>query len=527
MSAGNRLWRRQFLPRTLELAVPAVFLATLVLVASVYLALDLHRAYQAFQSRYEVQANNLVGWVERYLDRTGKIVRGALPPQHDPCTAESRAGLDRELAGLPVSRVEVWSQGGFACAWRPQHTLYYFEACAGEPRRDPVEIPITLGDRNRLVVLLDAVCLFGALVPQGGASPVQYLVPRPSSPKPVIAELKPAEHERGPAASIANWSFLPENVVVTAPASNWPVSVVVSAPNAQLMQEWLGTLPLQACLIGGLGLALWFGPMALVRRRLSVEGQVKAALRRGDFFLAYLPTVELASLDWIGAEALLRWRHARHGVLMPTAFIPWIEESPLIYDTTRWVMIQVARDLKRITIQRQAFSVALNVPPHQLSDRRLLDVADEAFGGAPLALERVIFEITERQQGDFSSASVREVMQGLRDRGAQFALDDFGVGFSNLSLLQQVEVDFVKIDRSFLKVEEQERAEPDMLEAVVHLVRKLGAVIIVEGIETERQLVRVRRCGVPFAQGFLFSRPIELEVLLAKLGGMRGNVRSA
>ncbi len=528
MSADNSLWRRQFLSRTLELAVPGVFLATLVLVSLVYLALDFHRAYRAFQDRYEGQAQGLAAWVNRYFDHTNQIIRGTLPLQQDLCAPESRSSLDRGLAGLPVSQVQIWSPQGLSCTWQPQRTLYYLKSCASELQDAAVEVPITLDDRRRLLVRLDAACLFSALVPQDGNRPAAYLVPWVRENNRIALDA-PLPRETGRAAGAWALPFVPENVVVSAPAADWPVAVMLHVPNAQLTQEWMSTMPLQASLIGVLGLALWFGPMALLRRHLSIEGQVKAALRRGDFFLAYLPTVELSSLDWIGAEALLRWRHARHGVLMPTAFIPWIEQSPLIHDTTRWVMIQVAQDMRRITIRRQAFSVALNVPPHQLADRRLLDVADEAFGTAPRALDRVILELTERQEGDFSSPRVQEVMQGLRERGAQFAIDDFGVGFSNLSLLQQVYVDFVKIDRSFLRSDEQEweRGEMNMLEAVVHLVRKLGTVIIVEGVETEAQLARVQRCGVGFAQGFLFSRPIELEELLAKLGRAAARAQSA
>lgn len=501
MSADDPLWRHQFLPRALELTVPVVFVATLLLVSVVYLTLDFHLAYSAREAHQNAQAANLAQWLDRHLTRAGAVIRAEVSPYQDPCVAESRAEYERELTGLPVSRMEIWSQAGLACTWRPGRAPYFLESCVGDSMREPVPVSIPLTDGRRLVAVLDAVCLFSALVPDG-AGLSRYLVRRPNPATPA------RERER--------WSLVSGEVVAVAPAARWSLAVVVSVPKAQIAQEWLATLPMQASLICGLGLALWFGPMALVRRRLSVEGQVKAALRRGDLFLVYLPTVELASRDWIGAEALLRWRHARHGVLMPTAFIPWIEESPLIYDTTRWVMIQVARDLKHISVRRPDFSVAVNMPPNQLSDQRMLEVADEAFGPQPLALANIVFELTERQEGDFTSPRVREVMQGLRHRGAQFALDDFGVGFSNLALLQCIEVEVVKIDRSFLREDAGSR-DAQMLEAMVHLVRKLGVVIIVEGVETEQQLRRVRSCGVHFAQGFLFSRPIELERLLGKL----------
>ncbi|MFS8038474.1 EAL domain-containing protein [Xanthobacter sp. AM11] len=476
-------------------------MAAIAFVSAVYLVLDFHRMRSSLADRYRGQTLSLAHWTDRTLDHLAGMVRDAARGPNGLCSPEGMGGLVRQFGTIPVVRMEVRDETATSCAWQQGNALE--RLCAGVPGGDLVRIPLDLGGGRRVLLDLFGNCLFGAIVPMDAENGISHrLLSNP-----------PDESVDGDDDGI--WSVVVSPMRLQAGSGKWPVSVVISAPGSTLVQQWAASLPLQLCLISGLGLALWFGPMSVVRRRLSVEGQVRTALRRGDFFLAYLPTVDLASKSWVGAEALLRWRHKHHGVLMPNAFIPWIETSPLIHDTTRWVMIQAAQDLNHMSQRVPDFSIAVNVPPNQFIDPRLVAAADEAFGSRPLALCQVVFELTERQMLDYDAPGLRYVMEELRRRGAQIAVDDFGVGFSNLTLLGMIDVDYVKIDRSFLR--EEAWADPHMLEAMVPLLRDLGVVIIAEGIESERQLDRVRRCGIRFAQGFLFSRPIELEMLLAAL----------
>ncbi len=507
LHSGRRIW---LLP--MELAVPALFIATVVLIAGIYLALDFHRARNAFVSRHQEQARNLAVWVDGHLRQFADMVESTPPSALSACTREARGHVERGLGMLPVTHIEVRNAEGMSCAWQPRFEAFRFAGCRTTSGDDIIPVPFVVGEGQRVVAFVDTVCLFRGVIPMGDDQGSRYHLVS-----------VPADHDEAPwtLASQAGsaWLALPfsGDFTLMARSSAWLLAVVMDVPKTAMMGEWLAQLPLQLSLIGGLSLALWFGPMALVRRRLSIEGQVESALRRGDFFLAYLPTVELASMDWIGAEALLRWRHGRYGVLMPGAFIPWIEQSPLIFDTTRWVVMQAAHDLTHMSRHNPEFQLAVNVPPNLLADHRLLDAADEAFGKDPLALCQVVFELTERQMGEFGQQSVRHVMKSLRQRGAQFALDDFGVGFSNLSVLQQVEVDYVKIDRSFVQDWNPQRPGAEVLEAMILLIRSLGVLVVVEGVETERELERIKRYGIRFAQGFLFSRPVELDALLTQL----------
>lgn len=501
-----RLRLFQLWPRQLEMLVPLVFIATVLMVSVLYLLLDFQRMRLEVSSRYEAHAAGLLRWTEANLDHIATELRKSAEGSSDLCSGEAMAGLSQGISTLvPLTALELRTEGGTACTWRP--AIAPAVACAGAAEPGTVRVPISLGEGRLSVLNVRGACAFSALAP----ADMTFAVHRHMRPR---TETKPeAPQPAGQGSHL--WRSLIGRLEVEAASARWPVTVQVGIGGASIAHNWIKELPLQLSLIGGLSLALWFGPMSLVRRHLSVEGQVRRALRRNDFFLVYLPTVELASRNWVGAEALLRWRHAHHGVLMPSAFIPWIEESPLIHDTTRWVMIRAARDLPHLSRSIPDFTLSVNVPPHQIADPRLIELADEAFGTRPQALCQVVIEMTERQMLDHSAPALRHVLGELRRRGAQIAIDDFGSGFSNLTVLGMIDADQVKIDRSFLQ--EEAWTQPNMLEAMMPLLRDIGVLVIAEGIETERQLDRVRRCGIRFAQGFLFARPMELEALLAAL----------
>lgn len=493
----SHLW-----PRQVEILVPIVFAATVLLVSALYLLLDFQRTRMVLADRYRVHAVGLLHWTEANLDQIDAVLHTSAGDAGDLCSGAALAGLQNRFSSLvAVAGIVLRTEDRRTCTWRPPAP--FDPPCSGFGS-GTVPVPMDLGEGRSSVVHVRGACLFG----MPGPADVAFGVSRTLLPKGEL--LRMPDGLEGQV-----WTGLVGKMEVLAASKKWPVTVAVVLGGGAIGRDWLKGLPLQLSLISVLSLALWFGPMSLVRRHLSVEGQVRRALRHGDFFLVYLPTVDIASRNWVGAEALLRWRHARYGVLMPSAFIPWIEASPLIHDTTRWVMIQAARDLPHMSRCVPDFSLAVNVPPHQIADPRLIELADEAFGRKPFALCQIIIELTERQMLDHNAPALRHVLGELRRRGAQIAIDDFGSGFSNLTLLGMIDADYVKIDRSFLR--EEAWAQPHMLEAMVPLLKDIGVLIIAEGIETERQLERVRRCGVRFAQGFLFSHPIELEALLAVL----------
>ncbi len=456
-----------------------------------YLAFDLARSWTDSLNRLESQAAGVLKWADKGLDATAAAMSDAAAQGDQACQGE---GLQRQvfdaLLNVPLERVVISTKGAPRCSWSAARGAQT-SLCAATSG-STLHVARVSGETTA-EAWIDPACMlapFVLAVEDIKLSLVSTTTPwRPGEPEPTVSLRSEA----------------------------WPVKVDVTTPPDWALRRWLADLPMAVALFAGFGVLLWFGPIAMLRRRISVEGQVRTALRRGDFFLTYLPTVEVDSGAWLGVEALMRWRHARLGLLQPAAFIPWIERSPLIHETTSWVLHQAAADLARMNELHGELYVGINLPPTQLGDKRVVDAALAAFGDDRLSLCRVMFELTEREAGDYASPTVQQVIAQLRGRGAQFALDDFGIGFSNLSALRLLDIDYIKVDKSFVQELERRESEPNVVDAIVLMAREFGVGIIAEGIETERQRDRIRRIGIRMAQGFLFFRPMEVEATLDQL----------
>ncbi|WP_332117539.1 EAL domain-containing protein [Azorhizobium caulinodans] len=472
--------------RRLALVYALVALVVLVL----YLAFDFQRSWSRSVSTLREQAVAALSWAERGMDAASEAMSSAATAGSRACVAGAvEPRVLSHMLNVPLDRVTIATGGRVLCEWTaPQSTL---TACStGQPAA--MAISRTQDDVTATARIYPA-CM---------------LAPFALSVDGVGLGLREKRERRAAGEPDA---------LLTLASARWPVQLDVSAPPYWLLRRWMADLPLQIGFFALVGLAIYFGPLAALRRRLSIEGQVRTALKRGEFFLTYLPTIEVNTGHWLGVEALMRWRHSRHGLLQPAAFIPWIERSPLIHDTTSWVLRQAASDLARMNELHHELYVGINLPPNQLSDERVVDAALDAFGNDQLCLCRVMFELTERETTDYASPEVQRVVARLRERGAQFALDDFGIGFSNLASLALLEIDFIKVDKSFIQELERRGTDPNIVDSIVHVAREFGVGIIAEGIETERQLDRIRRIGIRMAQGFLFFRPMEVEATLDQL----------
>ncbi|WP_029005819.1 EAL domain-containing protein [Azorhizobium doebereinerae] len=471
--------------------IAVAYVLVLACLFGLYLAFDLQRSRRDSLQRIETHATAALRWAEKGMDAMSVAMGQAAEAGAGACKGGSVAPqVLARLLNVPVGGITISSGDRPLCEWAAGE-IAGTAVCGGDSG------PAMLITRTQ-----------GNVSAEARIYPACMLAPFSLAIEDIqlrLMDLKPREPAAGPAP------------IVVIRSAHWPIKVEVTAQESWLFRRWVADLPLQVALFAVAALVLWFGPLAMLRRRLSVEGQVRAALRRGEFFLTYLPTVEINTGDWLGVEALMRWRHGRHGLLQPAAFIPWIERSPLIHETTSWVLHQAADDLARMNELHGELYVGINLPPTQLGDERVVDAALAAFGDDRLSLCRVMFELTEREAGDYASPVVQRVVARLRERGAQFALDDFGIGFSNLSSLHVLDVDFIKVDKTFIQELERRGSEPNVVDSIVLLAREFGVGIIAEGIETERQLDRIRRIGIRMAQGFLFFRPMELEATLAQL----------
>jgi EAL domain-containing protein (putative c-di-GMP-specific phosphodiesterase class I) len=247
------------------------------------------------------------------------------------------------------------------------------------------------------------------------------------------------------------------------------------------------------------------------------------AVRRGQIFLEYQPIVSLTTGEPLAAEALLRWRHPRRGLIEPATFVPLVERSRYGDRLDSFVLEAAARQARALRDAGMFVPIAVNLRPGAFQDPSLparLGQLRRRWRLEPAALE---IELTERALGDGSRPT--RVIQELADWGVPVALDDFGVGYSSLKRLALLPLDTLKIDRSFV---EQIAASPEprgdcerrarvVVKAAAELGHALGLRVTAEGVETVEASRLLRILGVDAAQGFLISKPVPANELASKL----------
>lgn len=244
-----------------------------------------------------------------------------------------------------------------------------------------------------------------------------------------------------------------------------------------------------------------------VERRVHLEEELRGAWARGEMSLNYQPLYRLSDGKLVGAEALCRWQHPRLGVVPPSVFIDVAEQSGLIEDLGRQVMVQACKDAARWRRDVALPFVSVNVSSRQLRSGDLPDVVGHALQAGGLHPEQLHIELTETAVlGDEVQASA--LLSRLRASGVKVWLDDFGTGFSGLSHLRRVPVDGVKIDRSFVTDVLRDPDDLALTSAIIAMAHSLGVTVVAEGIESEGQFAILRERGCDQGQGFWLGRPM-------------------
>jgi diguanylate cyclase len=231
--------------------------------------------------------------------------------------------------------------------------------------------------------------------------------------------------------------------------------------------------------------------------------------------LYYQPKVTLDTGTTVGYEALVRWQHPRRGLLWPTHIVPVVEQSPLVRDFTLRVLDMACAAAAGLA-QRHPDApptMAVNLSARNLMDARLIDDVMAILERYSLPPSQLILEITETVIVSELEV-VEQVLTGLRARGVQLSVDDFGTGFSSLSFLQRFAVNEIKIDRRFVQGIAADSGDAAIVRSTVHLASGLGLRVVAEGVENEEQLLRLREYGCDLGQGYLLGRPAPLTQLL-------------
>ncbi len=241
--------------------------------------------------------------------------------------------------------------------------------------------------------------------------------------------------------------------------------------------------------------------------RFKRLAELRQAITEKQFSLAYQPVVNLEPFEVVGLEALLRWQHPTLGEVPPLDFIPLAEESGLIVQIGRWVLLEACFYASRLReLLGRDVEIAVNVSARQLQHPEFVDHVDNALERADLPPHLLTLELTESVLVA-SGERAEQQLNVLKDRGVKLALDDFGTGYASLAYLQRLPVDIVKIDRSFTAKIDSGAADLALLEGIVGLGRALGLQLVAEGIERDAQQGIVHGLGCHGAQGFHFGRP--------------------
>ena len=253
------------------------------------------------------------------------------------------------------------------------------------------------------------------------------------------------------------------------------------------------------------------------QKRMHLTNELRNALPGRQLRLLYQPIVSLATGAIHKAEALLRWQHPQHGLVNPAEFIPIAEHTGMIVDIGEWVFYEATRHAQRWRRLDPQFQVSVNVSPAQFQKglaRQLhwITFLQRFKHTSPGAQKPIAIEITE----SLLLAATRAVTSQLlafRDAGIQVSLDDFGTGYSSLSYLRKFDIDYLKIDRSFVNEIELKADNLALCEAIIVMAHKLGLKVIAEGVENYRQVQLLVAAGCDYGQGYLFSAPVTAPAL--------------
>ncbi|HEU4961572.1 MAG TPA: EAL domain-containing protein [Sphingomonas sp.] len=248
--------------------------------------------------------------------------------------------------------------------------------------------------------------------------------------------------------------------------------------------------------------------MHRAREAFTLEQDLRQAVARGEFELAYQPLVDAAHHRVCGAEALIRWRHPQRGLVQPGEFIPVVEATGLAEEVGLWALNAACRQVRQWRRDGlDGLSVAVNLSAGQLARGDLADIVARTMARHRIGAGMLEIELTETvAAGDVERA--QRLFDALRKHGVAIAIDDFGTGYSSLSYLRQLSFDKLKIDREFVDHVDQRPASQAICQSLIALGRGLGIRVLAEGVERREEFDWLHRHGCTLFQGFHFGRPM-------------------
>ncbi|MFZ5703920.1 MAG: putative bifunctional diguanylate cyclase/phosphodiesterase [Pseudomonadota bacterium] len=269
---------------------------------------------------------------------------------------------------------------------------------------------------------------------------------------------------------------------------------------------WTNTL---TALAGLVFIALIMNADLSARRMMDIE--MRKAIAKADFQLHYQPQINEAG-EVVGAEALIRWQHARMGIIPPDKFIPFAEETGLIVPIGNWVLRAACAQLAQWEARPETrhLTMAVNVSASQFRQPDFVQTVSEIVRISGVTPSKLKMELTESMFVENVGTTVAK-MDALKEIGIIWSLDDFGTGYSSLSVLNSFPLGQIKIDKSFVCGMLSDASNMVVTEAIIDLASKLNLQVVAEGVETVEQFHRLRETGCRIYQGYLFSPPLNVD----------------
>ncbi|HLR63934.1 MAG TPA: EAL domain-containing protein [Pseudogracilibacillus sp.] len=247
------------------------------------------------------------------------------------------------------------------------------------------------------------------------------------------------------------------------------------------------------------------------KRETRLLSDMEAGLEQGQFYIVYQPKIYIKDEALYSVEALLRWKHPQFGHVKPSEFIPLAEKTGFIVPLTLWLIEAVCKQGQYWQSTKQDIPISINVTAHLFETESFFKWFEDILNRTGFSSNLLAFEITEKVIfSDLDEIAMQ--LYRLRNRGVKVIMDDFGVGFSSINILDRIPLDGLKLDRLFAQHIE-EGSKRSIVQAVVGLTKSLNIDIIIEGVETEKQLKRFKQLGCEIAQGYYYCEPLSPQKL--------------
>lgn len=245
-----------------------------------------------------------------------------------------------------------------------------------------------------------------------------------------------------------------------------------------------------------------------IKYKFELENYLRRAIEKKELFLLYQPVVDLQTGQINGSEALIRWNHPNLGLISPMEFIPIAEETGLIHEIGKWVLMEGCRQNQEwFDKGYDELFISINVSARQFLHPTFVEHLHESLQYSGMDPKKLHVELTETGMIDNVEKSIA-IMQEIQNLGVRISIDDFGTGYSSLSYLKNLPIDTLKIDRSFINNFTSETVDYSIVKAIITMGNGLSVKVVAEGVETYGQLIELKKMNCDYAQGYYIEKPV-------------------